>query len=158
MNVLIKSRIKIPFIQTFACAALVFCTIGLQEARANASCNRVVSYYPYWAQWNTPVYTSTQIPMGKMTHIEHAFLYLKYPSPNGSISILAGYLEPNLITKAHAAGVKVLASVGGADANMTAAFVAIAASAAFRTTLATQLKSFCDTYGYDGVDIDWEFP
>src|SRR5438034_447600 len=109
MSVLIKSKSKFLLFQTMVCAALLFC-VGLHDASANASCKRVVSYYPYWGQWNTPAYSSTQIPMGKMTHIEHAFVIINESTNNGAISIYPGYVEPALITKAHAAGVKVLVS------------------------------------------------
>src|SRR5579859_3202455 len=142
----------------------LFC-YGVPNGRLQAQCaKRLVSYYAYWDQWNNGTessghaYTSVNIPFSKITHIEHAFLYLDYTKNNGAISILAGYLEPNLITAAHAAGVKVLASVGGADANETAAFKTVSANAAYRTTFANNLKNFCTTYGYDGVDIDYEFP
>ncbi len=34
----------------------------------------------------------------------------------------------------------------------------IASSAANRQTFATNVLKFLNTYGYDGVDIDWEYP
>lgn len=34
----------------------------------------------------------------------------------------------------------------------------MASSAANRATFTSSLISFMDTYGFDGVDIDWEYP
>ncbi|HRU40092.1 MAG TPA: glycoside hydrolase family 18 protein, partial [Candidatus Goldiibacteriota bacterium] len=36
--------------------------------------------------------------------------------------------------------------------------VTIAASASLRSAFADTIEAFCRTHGYDGVDIDWEFP
>ena len=37
-------------------------------------------------------------------------------------------------------------------------FVAVAASAELRQTFINNLLDVCDEYGYDGVDLDWEYP
>src|SRR5690606_285701 len=65
---------------------------------------------------------------------------------------------PSLINAAHAQGVKILVSVGGASATYDANFRTVAASAALRNTFADNLEAHLRAYGYDGVDLDWEFP
>jgi len=114
-------------------------------------CRRFLAYYPYWVS----TYRADKIPYNKLTHICHAFVQ---PQANGSLVAPSGYLEPALITYAHNAGVKVLVSIGGADEVARQNFTTIAASASLRTAFANAVESFCRTYGYDGADIDWEFP
>jgi chitinase len=117
--------------------------------------NRLLAYYPMWAKTQTPPYTAAQIPYRKLTHISHAFLAIK---SDGGISIDPTLLEPALISGAHAAGVKVLISIGGASESQSAAFAAVAKSAVLRSTFARNVHDFITTNGYDGVDIDWEVP
>uniref|UniRef100_A0A182RJC1 GH18 domain-containing protein n=1 Tax=Anopheles funestus TaxID=62324 RepID=A0A182RJC1_ANOFN len=54
-------------------------------------------------------------------------------------------------------GLKTLISVGGAN-NGGYAFSTVAARPQLRETFARNVVNFCDTYGFNGVDIDWEFP
>src|ERR1700687_4756068 len=95
------------------CALLAFVILGsltgiqVQPVSA-ANSKRLLAYYPYW----NDNYRAAQIPFTKLTHIAHAFLT---PNTDGSLTAPDGYLEPALLTLAHAAGVKVVASVGGAS-------------------------------------------
>ena len=59
--------------------------------------------------------------------------------------------RPLLIPQAHARSRSVLMSVVGD-------FETVTASAALRATAATNIANALDTYGYDGVDFDWEWP
>jgi len=123
-----------------------------------ASCTkRLLAYYAYW----NSNYRSDKIQYSKLTHICHAFAE---PNADGTLYLDPGppaLLEPALITNAHAAGVKVLISIGGASSAgqpPDSTFRTISQSAALRTAFANNIASFCSTYGYDGVDIDWEMP
>ena len=71
----------------------------------------VAGYYPDWA---AAVYPPSAIKMENLTHIIHAFAW---PNPDGSISYDQGFLSivPALTQRAHAAGKKVLVSLGGYD-------------------------------------------
>ncbi len=126
-------------------------------AQSSGSQIRLLAYYPMWAKSQTPPYSAAQIPYGKITHIAHAFLALD-PTADGSLSIDPSLLEPALISSAHAAGVKVMISIGGADQGQTAAFATVARSASLRQTFARNVHTFVTANGYDGVDIDWEVP
>ena len=117
---------------------------------------RLLAYYGMWAKTQTPPYSAAQIPFRKVTHIAHAFLAID-PKANGGIVIDPTLLEPALISGAHAAGVKVLISIGGADASQ-AAFGIVAKSETLRKTFARNVHNFVTANGYDGVDIDWEVP
>jgi chitinase len=118
---------------------------------------RLLGYYPEWGKYQIPPYTAAQIPYAKITHIAHAFLGLT-PAADGTIFIPAGMIEPDLITRAHQAGVKVLVSIGGGDGIQGGLFNRMAASETTRQAFVANVQDFLATYGYDGVDIDWEVP
>ncbi len=71
---------------------------------------------------------------------------------------LVWMIEPALISKAHAAGVKVLVSIGGGDGIQGPRFNKISASETTRQTFVTSVYNLLTLNGYDGVDIDWEVP
>uniref|UniRef100_A0A182JSB4 GH18 domain-containing protein n=1 Tax=Anopheles christyi TaxID=43041 RepID=A0A182JSB4_9DIPT len=52
---------------------------------------------------------------------------------------------------------KTLVSVGGA-VGCGSAFSSVAANSQYRSNFARNVRSFCESYGFNGVDIDWEFP
>ena len=114
---------------------------------------RLVADYGFWSKYQTPAYGAAQIPINMMTHILHAGINID-GSANGTIDVPGGFIEPELISKAHSAGVKVFILLGG-DA---LAFSTVAASDTLRVVLAQNLWDFAQQNGYDGVDIDWEYP
>jgi chitinase len=137
-----------------------FVLLAIAPARAGDdehSAKRLIAYYPDWAKWQVPPYTANQIPYSKLTHIEEAFLLLQ-PDGTGGLYVDPDLVQPVLIKKAHAAGVKVMVSIGGADDVQAAAFARIASHDAFRRKFAANLHRFLEKHGYDGVDIDWEVP
>jgi chitinase len=109
---------------------------------------RLVGDYGYWSRTQTPPYGAAQIPMSKLTHINHAGVSF---DSNANLEVPEGFLEPELIEKAHAAGVKVLLLLGGD-------FGALETQPSLVQTLVNKLQVFEDMHGYDGVDIDWEYP
>jgi chitinase len=120
---------------------------------------RLLGYYPSWSKYNNPpfTYTAAQIPYQQLTHIAHAFLLLDEKA-DGTIDVPSGFVEPDLLTKAHAAGVKVLVSIGGGDGIEGPRFNKMAEDEAYRRAFAKNVHAFLVKYGYDGVDIDWEVP
>jgi len=109
---------------------------------------RLVADYGYWSRTQTPPYSSAQIPFAKLTHINHAGVGF---NSDGSLSVPDGFLEPELIANAHAAGVKVLLLLGGD-------FTGLETNAGGLETLLSNLQTFITANGYDGLDIDWEYP
>ena len=114
---------------------------------------RLVGDYGYWSRTQTPPYSSAQIPFGKLTHINHDGVTF---NADGSLTVPTGFLEPELLLKAHAAGVKVLLLLSGD-------FTALEPSNPesdlnVLVTLLQNLQAFIASNGYDGVDIDWEYP
>ena len=94
------------------------------------------------------------IPFQQLTHINFAFLL---PNADGTFAPLlnAGKIQ-SLITQSHANGVKVLISIGGWGADPQ--FEELAASPQKRTVFVDGTLKVLAEYGFDGVDIDWEYP
>ena len=114
---------------------------------------RLVVDYGYWSKSQRPSYSADQIPYHRVTHIIHAGIALA-EARDGDLEVPDGYLEPALNARAHTAGVKVMVLVGGgADI-----FRDVAAKPAARRRFAARLRAFVDAHGYDGVDVDWEYP
>jgi chitinase len=120
------------------------CTLSAQN---NNLPKRLVGDYGYWTRTNNPPYSSAQIPFNMLTHINHAGVSF---DSTGTLSVPTGFLEPELISKAHNAGVKVLLLLGGD-------FPGLETSGAMQT-LVDNAAAFATQYGYDGFDMDWEYP
>jgi len=123
----------------------------LSKAAIPKPAKRLIGDYSYSSRTQTPPYTSKQIPYAKLTHIIHFCLGFY---SDGSLYIAGGpngLLEPALIRKAHKNGVKVQIGVCGPfndfDDNPNG-----------MATLIGNVETFVNRYGYDGVDIDWEYP
>jgi chitinase len=94
------------------------------------------------------------IPFDKLTHINYAFLI---PNDDGTFQpLINAWKLTDLVTQAHANGVKVLISVGGWG--WDAQFEKVAASAEARAVFVREVMAIVDQYQLDGVDMDWEYP
>jgi chitinase len=144
-----------------ACArvglAALFASLAAPAAWAQSTYpvlpKRLVADYGYWSKYQDPPYGSSQIPIHKVTHVLHAGIGLD-AAADGSLDVPDGFVEPQLISKAHNAGVKVLILLGGGAST----FSTISSDASLRNALMANLWDFAQKYGYDGVDIDWEYP
>ncbi len=108
----------------------------------------VLGYFPTWGG-----VAASAIPYNSLTHVMVAFAL---PNTNGTLSFSGGYPTANLVTTAHSNSTKVILSVGGAsipnstwDSATTGGNMAV---------LVNAIVAEVDARGYDGVDIDWEFP
>jgi chitinase len=101
-------------------------------------------YYPMAAR---------DIEFGAITHVLH---YAGRPTTEGTLDLdhydVAG-TAPELIERAHAAGRKVLFTIGSAHSNT---YFRAATSPALLPGFIAAIRAVVDKYGYDGVDIDWE--
>jgi GH18 family chitinase len=131
---------------------------GAAQSEAPAKPIWVSGYYAGWF-WND--YPPSAVDMTTMTH----FIFGRYAPGGGTLGGRAGHLvhgagtghrpeiEDALIRKAHAAGVKALAMIGGAwDGGGFVASTAPGVRAAF----IDRILDRCVAKNYDGVDVDWE--
>jgi hypothetical protein len=88
------------------------------------------------------------------THVVEAFLL---PDASGGLRAANGLPRRDLIAAARRAGCRVLVAVGGATVP-GATFAALAAAPEARARFVEGLVARVLDAGYDGVDVDWEFP
>ncbi len=91
--------------------------------------------------------------------VVHAFAE---PKADGTIGeSLGNFLayQSALLTSAHARGKSVIMSIGGAyPGNLASQLGTIANDSTLRTTFSQNIVTYLQMKGYDGVDLDWEFP
>ncbi len=117
---------------------------------------KVVAYYPNWYGDFT-----SRVQWDKITHVNYAFVL---PNKNGMVDSVKGYenVITGLIEAAHENDVKVCVSFGGwsySDGSLCATvFEAATDSDEKCKLLAESILEIVDEYGFDGVDVDWEYP
>jgi chitinase len=127
---------------------MCFCALLLGTTTGRGADKLVVGYYP---DWNRSLLPYTAIRYQSLTHILHAFMI---PNADGSVGGFATY--PELVQAAHLNNVKVLVVLGGWG--QSAGFSPMAADTVARHTFVANMTNFCVSTGYDGMDIDWEYP
>ncbi len=132
----------------------------------------LIGYFPSW-QWqkNRERLNPHSIPYEKLTAVTYAFFY---PLESGEIvgmdpmadhyllkgetDSLSGNLEPHssMVDLAHRHGTKVMLSIGGWENSNN--FPQVAADSQKRINFAHWCVKHIHDYGFDGIDVDWEFP
>jgi len=116
----------------------------------------VVGYYAAWAAYSG--FTPDKVDATKLTHINYAFANI-----GSDYKINLGYpdVDPTNIAKLNDLkrtnpNLKTLIAVGGWS--WSARFSDAALSDESRTIFADSCVDFIVKYGFNGVDIDWEYP
>lgn len=116
----------------------------------------LVGYYGGWSAYGG--YTPDKINASKINVINYAFAKidsnLKITASDAAVDYTNFTLLQSL--KSRYSGLKTVISVGGWDDS--GKFSDAALTEASRTVFADSAVSFIKTYGFDGVDIDWEYP
>ncbi len=135
-------------------------------------CPKVVGYYIEWGIYGRD-YQPMDIPGDKLTHINYAFadigddLRIKvgdsyaaleklYPGDTWDQPLAGTYNQINNVLKAEYPHLKTFISVGGWT--WSGKFSDVALTEASRSNFASSCVDFIRAYGFDGVDIDWEYP
>lgn len=151
---------------------MLLCALSLKLVAQN--CAEIIGYYPNW-QWydRAKLVNPMTIKYEKYTIINYAFFKpeltgaisstdtwadenLLLGQINWSTSPVSYYPNTSIIARAHNANKKVLPSIGGWT--LSDNFPSIAASSIKRATFAHGCCDLIRTYGFDGIDIDWEYP
>ncbi|HZQ39067.1 MAG TPA: glycoside hydrolase family 18 protein [Dehalococcoidia bacterium] len=124
-------------------------------AAAHDPSRRIVAYFPLWLR--NEGYDENAIDFSTVNTVAH---FAVVPRADGSIAIpdWGPFPDPALIARAHAAGATIVLVVGGDDEAARAGFAVMAASAATRDAFVVAVAALVAANGYDGVDLDWEFP
>ena len=125
---------------------------GIERAAPRQS-RRVVAYFPTFVRDDG--YTENDIDFSIVTVVAH---WSVSPRADGSLALPSHFPDPALVAKTHAAGAKIVLVVGDDQATTAQAFSTIVASAGLRQTLVANLMQLVRQNGYDGIDIDWEYP
>jgi GH18 family chitinase len=142
------------------------------------SYSKVIGYYTSWSIYAREYYVNEHtpgvdhIPADKITHINYAFANL---DSNGNVLLgdsfadveksfgneppgapFKGNFQQLLILKSRYPHIKTLISVGGWT--WSNHFSDVFADATKTQRFCTTLLDFVNRYGFDGADIDWEYP
>ena len=123
----------------------------------------IIGYYPSFRYLkNRKIEDPSLIPFEKLTIINYAFFApdssaeLKGLDPEADSILLSGKGSHSIISLAHKKRVKVLASIGGWEDSGLFSF--IAAGSSLTSKFASECTRIIKQYGFDGIDIDWEYP
>jgi chitinase len=132
---------------------------------------KLIAYYPAWATYARGFQVS-DIPGQKLTHINYAFANIQqgrcvlgdsyadidkaFAGDTWDQGALRGNFNQLRKLKAANPGLKTMISIGGWTWSEN--FAAAAASDASRKDFASSCVTFMKQYGFDGIDIDWEYP
>jgi GH18 family chitinase len=126
---------------------------------------RVIGYYEGWAPNRAcNAFLPERIPMGIYTHLNFAFASI---NPTTYQIVPASSYDPEMYLrltklKKRDPDLKIFIAIGGWTFNdegpTMRTFSDIARSETNQIAFFNSLASFMTTYGFDGVDIDWEYP
>ncbi|KAH8673362.1 hypothetical protein BX600DRAFT_535950 [Xylariales sp. PMI_506] len=131
----------------------------------SASSGRSIAYYEGWnLQRPCDTMLPEDIPVDAYTHIYFSFLYID-PNTYELTPMASNQTDLYAATtalKANAADLEVWISIGGwsfTDPGATQeTFTTLAASDDLQEIFFESVIDFLEEYGFDGVDIDWEYP
>lgn len=140
----------------------------LASLSAGAQQPKIIGYYPEWAN-ATRNYHPGDIPAAQLTHVNYAFatidkdgrcalhdrksaLERPYPSAPQTPGVL---FQLRLLKQKHP-HLRTFISIGGWT--MSSGFSDAAATERARDLFALSCVDFVTRFGFDGVDIDWEYP
>lgn len=124
---------------------------------------KLVCYFTNWA-WYRPglgKYLPDDIEDYLCTHIVYGFAVLDYDGltikPHDSWADLDNKFYERVVAKKQQ-GAKVLIAIGGWNDSAGDKYSRLVRSAASRARFVKHIVEFIQKYGFDGLDLDWEYP
>ncbi|KAI1840789.1 hypothetical protein JX266_012996 [Neoarthrinium moseri] len=155
-----------------------FCSDGCQsncdlepEPPSGSSTGQTLSkVIGYWEAWNDNsdchAMSPTDLPLDVLTHLNYAFAYLDADTfkittmdARTPASTFADFASVKITNP----NIKLFVSIGGWTFSDNGTYTQpifgnIASSSSNRQKFADNMVTFLDAYGFDGIDIDWEYP
>ena len=172
-----------PFLRTWVFALSLFVFLWHDSAVSQNKSLWVTAYYPLWS---APTMYPEAVDFSNVTHIVHfcanpvqdyPYLDVLVPAPPGkynqdSVNIQWGGnyngnnpplwrkidIQQTLLTRAHAKGVRVVLSVGGIYGAGAQSLSFITADPVRLDIFVRNACAYAKRKGYDGIELDWEFP
>lgn len=151
---------------------ILFLTTASFNAQSQSPCKEIVGYYPNWQWYDRAQLVNPQtLDYSKYSILNYCFFD---PQLDGSINSTDAWADENLllgqpdwanggylpntsvVDLAHLNNVQVLPSIGGWTLSNN--FPTIAASPTLRANFAQACVNLIQTYNFDGIDLDWEYP
>jgi chitinase len=136
-------------------AAAVFTVSSSSRAQARATSDKWVS--GFYVGYMSESYPPAAIDFESLTHV---MVFSVLPKTNGTLdtalfidAINGPKIAQEVAQRAHAAGKKAILTLGGSD---TEAGFRSSTSARNRSNFVRNIVQLVNTWGFDGVDIDWE--
>jgi GH18 family chitinase len=125
-----------------------------KKLKSQSESFKVAAYFPSWREGHI-----NKLDFSTITHVNYAFAI---PTPEGKILKLENPgLIKKIIKRAHEKNAGVLISIGGwnyRDVKLCKIFEKASSTEQKAKKFAGYIAAVTDKYGFDGVDIDWEYP
>lgn len=155
------------FLFTILISLLIVAPLTAQDAAEY----RIVGYYTSWAMYGRQYFVN-EIPAHLLTHINYAFANIgrsgeciladewsdtqyAYPGDTDDMELRGNFRQLNLLKQANP-HLQTLISVGGWT--WSGRFSDVALTPESRAKFAASCIDFMLRYGFDGIDLDWEYP
>ncbi len=163
---------------TLLCGVMAIASWPVPSVALPSSTNvppRVVGYYAGWSIYDRS-FEVADLPAEKLTHVNYAFANVSgggcvlgdpwadverhlpgdpWSGPGSDAPYFGNFRQLDLLQEQNP-GLLTLISVGGWT--WSGNFSDVALTPASRAQFATSCADFMETYGFDGIDIDWEYP
>ena len=141
-------------------------------AQDDAVTPKIIGYFASWAIYGDAPYLVTDIPAEMLTHLNYAFAGISedgkialldewadtqfpYPDDADDQPLKGNFNQLRLLKEAYP-HLQTLISIGGwTDSDR---FSDVALTEESRAKFAASVVEFVTQYGFDGVDVDWEYP
>ncbi|WP_318374959.1 glycosyl hydrolase family 18 protein [Enterobacter sp.] len=130
-----------------------------QQKAKVAGQRKIYGYFPEWGVYDAHRnFTPDKIDYSMITHLNYGFGIVK----NGEVITHDTEQGPGLMRdldkRTEAAGVTNIISIGGWNNSLEGEFETATATDAGVEKLANSIVNYMLTWGFDGVDVDWEYP